>query len=415
MRVRPLSATHIAFGFVELAQHIGAHVFAPVVELLLQLVLDHLALFLDDEDLAQAGGELAGDAGLQRPHHRHLVHAQANAAAGVVVQAQVMQGLAQVVVGLAAGDQTQLRVVAVEHRVVETIGPDVGQRGVPLMVHQAGFLFQRRVRPADVQAARRHVEIFGQVDMHTVGVDRHDAGRLHHLLDGLEPCPQAREATQGQPVQAQVQNLLHIAGKEHRQPAGFEDVVALVRHRGAFGHMVVARHGQHPAMPGRAGHVGVLEGVGTAVHARPLAVPDAEHAIVAAWPRCQVKLLAAPHGGGRQIFIDAGLENDVVAIQVGFRGPQGLVIRAQGRAPVATDEAGRAQAIQRIPGVLQHGQAHQGLDAAHVDAASLLGVLVVQRQVGQDLQGRVWQRRVHHDLLRSAMVSWATHSLPMTG
>ena len=39
---------------VELAEHVRPHVGAPVVELFLQLVLDDLALFLDDEDLLQA-------------------------------------------------------------------------------------------------------------------------------------------------------------------------------------------------------------------------------------------------------------------------------------------------------------------------------------------------------------------------
>jgi hypothetical protein len=62
---------------------------APVVELFLELVLDDLALFLDDQDLLQAGGELARDGGLQRPHHVDLVQADAQPAAGVVVQAQV--------------------------------------------------------------------------------------------------------------------------------------------------------------------------------------------------------------------------------------------------------------------------------------------------------------------------------------
>ncbi len=38
-----------------------AHVGAPVVELFLQLVLDDLALLLDDQDLLQARGELARD------------------------------------------------------------------------------------------------------------------------------------------------------------------------------------------------------------------------------------------------------------------------------------------------------------------------------------------------------------------
>ena len=39
---------------VELAEHVRAHVGPPVVELFLDLVLDDLALLLDDQDLLQA-------------------------------------------------------------------------------------------------------------------------------------------------------------------------------------------------------------------------------------------------------------------------------------------------------------------------------------------------------------------------
>ena len=51
---RPFAAREVALDFVELAQHVGAHVGAPVVELFLELVFDDLALFLDHQDLAQA-------------------------------------------------------------------------------------------------------------------------------------------------------------------------------------------------------------------------------------------------------------------------------------------------------------------------------------------------------------------------
>jgi hypothetical protein len=76
-------------GLVELAQHVGAHVGAPVVQLFLELVFDDLALFLHHQDLLQPGGEVARDGGFQRPHHVDLVQADAQLAAGVVVQPQV--------------------------------------------------------------------------------------------------------------------------------------------------------------------------------------------------------------------------------------------------------------------------------------------------------------------------------------
>jgi hypothetical protein len=118
---RPFAAGVAFAHVVELAQHVGAHVGAPVVQLFLELVFDDLALFLHHQDLLQAGGELARDLRLQRPHHAHLVQADAQLPAGVVVQPQVQQRLARVVVGLAAGDHAEAVVRAFDHVVVERL------------------------------------------------------------------------------------------------------------------------------------------------------------------------------------------------------------------------------------------------------------------------------------------------------
>ena len=45
--------------------------------------------------------------------------------------------------------------------------------------------------------------------------------------------------------------------------------------------------------------------------------------------RVQVQLLGAPHGGGRQFFIDARLKHDVLRLKVAARGHQRLVIATQ--------------------------------------------------------------------------------------
>ncbi|MNS82482.1 hypothetical protein D3C72_1162280 [compost metagenome] len=92
--------------------------------------------------------------------------------------------------------------------------------------------------------------------------------------------------------------------------------------------MVVARQHQHAAVRGRARRVGMLEDVHRPVHARPLAVPHAEHA-VALRARKQVELLRAPDRGGRQVFVHAGLENDVAGLEMALGFPQRLVQPAQ--------------------------------------------------------------------------------------
>src|SRR5664279_5382857 len=266
----------------------------------------------------------------------------------LVVEAEVGQRLAGVVVGLARSDDAEAIVRPFEDVVVEPVGAHVGERGVPLVVHQTGFLLERRVGPADVQAARRHLEVFGQDDVDAVGVDLHARRRLDDLLDRLHCRPDAGEAAHRERVQAHVEDVLHARGEEHRQAAGLEDVVALVRRRRALGDVVVAGQRDHAAVRRGARHVGVLEDVGAAVDSRALAVPDAEDAVDLLRLGVEIELLRAPHGRGRKLFVDARLEDDVLGREVLLRRPQRLVIAAERRAAVAADEAARVEAEHRV-------------------------------------------------------------------
>ena len=136
--------------------------------------------------------------------------------------------------------------------------------------------------------------------------------------------------------------------------------------------MVVTGHSQDTAPRRGASHVGVFEHVRGAVHARAFAIPNAKHAVefVVAGGR-KTELLRTPQSGGRQFFIDTGLEHDVLGLQILAGAPQRLVVTAQRRTTVATDEARRVFALGRVALALQHGQAHQGLHAAHEGAAVL--------------------------------------------
>ncbi len=105
-----------------------------------------------------------------------------------------------------------------------------------------------------------------------------------------------------------------------------------------------------------------LKHVGAAVHARALAVPDAEHAVeLVGARRREAQLLRAPEGGGRQLFVHARLEHDVLRLQVLAGLPQRLVVAAERRAAVAADEAGRVHAGLLVAQALQHGQLDQRL------------------------------------------------------
>ena len=224
-----VSILAVAVHLVELAQHAGAHVGTPVVQLFLKLVFNDLALFFHHQNLLQAGGKFACELGFERPHHRHLVQANTHALAGGVVQAQVEQGLARVVKSLAAGHQAKAVVRALNDVVVEPVGADIGQRGVPLGVKQARFLFERGVGPADVHATGGHHKIGGHLDAHPVRVHVHRGAGFDNFLDGFHAGPHAREAAHGKGVHAQIQHVLHAGRKKQRRAAGLENMVALVR------------------------------------------------------------------------------------------------------------------------------------------------------------------------------------------
>ena len=118
-------------------------------------------------------------------------------------------------------------------------------------------------------------------------------GRLHRLVHALERDPRAAEARHRPAVERVVDELLHPGGIQDRDHHVDEMEFGLVRGGGGFRRVVVAHQGEHAAVLGGAGEIGVAEHVAGAVDARPLAVPHAEHAVVLALA-AQLGLLRAP-------------------------------------------------------------------------------------------------------------------------
>ncbi len=107
--------------------------------------------------------------------------------------------------------------------------------------------------------------------------------------------------------------------------------------------MIVAGDHQHPAVTCRAGGVGVAEDVAAAVNARPLAVPQAKHAVVAGTGK-QADLLAAPHGGRCHVLVQPRLEGDVMVGEMRLGLPQTLIERPERAAAITGNETGGIQA-----------------------------------------------------------------------
>lgn len=84
--------------------------------------------------------------------------------------------------------------------------------------------------------------------------------------------------------------------------------------------MVVTHDRQDAAMLGRANQIGMPQRVHGAIEARPLAVPHAVDAIELGI-RLYARLLATPDGADGQVFVDRGLELDVMLGEKFARAP----------------------------------------------------------------------------------------------
>jgi hypothetical protein len=141
--------------------------------------------------------------------------------------------------------------------------------------------------------------------------------------------------------------------------------------------MVVAHHREHAASWAGAGRVRMLHRVHGPIEAGALAVPHAEHAVMAG-ARVQADLLGSPDRGGTQLLVHAGLEHDTVCIEEIPRAPKLLVEPTERRAAVAGDEAGGVEAGGTVAPGLDERQSHQRLKAAHENASVLETIFVVK-------------------------------------
>ena len=362
---------------VHLADDARTDVVAPVEQHLLDLVLDDLAAFLDDEDLLEADRELVHAFRLQRPGHADLVEPQTDLGGDLLGDAELAQRLADVLIALAGRHDAVTRVRRIHGDAVDLVGARKGDCRKTLVVLQPAVLLETVVRPAQIEPARRHLEIGGDDERrHLVGeIDL--GGGLHRLGDHLHADPAAAIARHRNAEQAHLDHLVDAGRIEIRHQRGDEGVIRLVRHGGGFRAVVVAGKAQHAAVLGRARGIAVAEHVAAAIDAGALAVPDADHAVIVRAGR-QVELLRAPDRGGRQILVHAGLELDVVLIEMLARGEQLLVIAAERRAAIAGDESRGVEPRGAVAPDLRHRQPDQRLDARQEDVARPLRVFLIE-------------------------------------
>ena len=81
---------------------------------------------------------------------------------------------------------------AVPDDAVQLVGARIGQRRVPLVVVHPRFLLQHGVRPADVQAARRQLEIVRQRDLHALRIELDRRRRIRRCRSRISSPPTGR-------------------------------------------------------------------------------------------------------------------------------------------------------------------------------------------------------------------------------
>ena len=120
--------------------------FGGAVKLLADLHLDQRALLLDDDDQVEAAREVDELALRERPRAGDLVEPQPHVVRLDLVDAELVERLAHVEIGLADGDDADLRVAAAgEDDAVEVVGAHEGQHGVALVVLEPRLLLEDAV------------------------------------------------------------------------------------------------------------------------------------------------------------------------------------------------------------------------------------------------------------------------------
>ena len=278
------------------------------------------------------------------------------------------------------GGDAETRAGRGQHGAVDAVDLGEGQGGGELVQPQPPLLVHRLVLQPDAEATGGKLECLGDDEPVPREIDIDRRAGVHRIGQSDQSDPKSRIARHGIAEQAVVEHLLDVGGREHRHLEVLEGVFRLRRQSGRLTGVIVAGHGEHAALWHHAREVRMFEHVSGAVDAGRLAVPHAEDAIVQRAGK-QVRLLAAPDGGGAQILIDRFLEHDIAGLEQLAR-PFGLLVQsAQRRAAIAGDETRGVQARPLVEATLVQQDAQQGLNPGDEDAAVLGDELVVEGDI----------------------------------
>ena len=358
---------------------------AVIEDRFLDLHLDQLALFLDDDDQLQPLGPVVEALHVQRKGLPHLVGRDPQALRLGLVDPQKSKRMHEVQPVLAGRDEPDLRAWLAPDAPIDPIGMGKGLGREPLVVGDPCFLRDPVIAQPDVQTALGHIEI-GRHETHAIQPPVDHARDLDRILHQLEAAPEPRKAAQRIAVKPVIQDLLHARRRNHRHIGIHHRPVRLVTHGRGFARVVVPHGHQHAAIGRGPGHVRVPHHVARAVDTRALAVPQPENPVVLPLAP-QFGLLCAPKRGRGQILVQAGLKDDIRRLENGLRPRHLLVNGPKRRAAIAGDISGGAQSRGLVPGRLHQHQANQCLRTIQQNAGLRQIVLVVQCDVARTHDG----------------------------
>ena len=370
-----LGHEHAAVG-VALAPH--RRTFGKPVQRVLDQQLERGVLLLDDHDLGEPAGEPAHDLGIERDRHPHVQEADARGGDLVVGrEPEPPEGVAELVVRVAGRDEADPRVAGIDARMVQPVG--LGVAADQLAADEPEVVFQlqgpRRQEAgvgvvdvvAPVRAAGRHK--VGNGGNHSPG-GQVDGGRaVGNRRHDLHRRPRSGEPRQGDGVEPEIEDLLHVARIEDRHVEVDEGGVGAGGERRTLRRGVIADERHGAAMARRPSERGVAERVAGAVEPWRLAVPDA-HDTVVAGVGLLGRELASHHRGRAQLLVHSGAAHDGQVGNQSSRPGHLLVEPAQRRTLVTRHERGRVQAGVAVHPELFDGEPGQRLHPAHERSAA---------------------------------------------
>ena len=133
-------------------------------------------------------------------------------------------------------------------------------------------------------------------------------------MDAFQSHPAPAETRESPAIEPEIQDLLDSGRIKNRYHRIHHCKFTLMAGSRGFTSMVIPHQGQHSTLSRSTCQVGMPQCISRPVDARPFTIPEAENSIVTSLPM-KLSLLGSPNRSCRQVFIDPGVETDMVFFQ----------------------------------------------------------------------------------------------------